>query len=136
MILIRIAVRVENRFAGIYAGIVGFIVNEEQWEIGHDASTGLLLDGICDVVRDPSQQALKNCLVLLDYKQPRSLFRCNPEIASGTRGEITIVGPICREVWTNCGIAVDIADANDCDFGRIWFGFIAQKALIKAHLRL
>jgi hypothetical protein len=63
--LIRPSLLVENLFSGVDAGMVGFVIDQKQGQIGYDALAGVGVAGIRNAMGDPGEELLKDTLVLL-----------------------------------------------------------------------
>ncbi|MNT14957.1 hypothetical protein D3C72_1499850 [compost metagenome] len=136
MLLVRQSILAKNLFTRINRSIVCLIIDDQQGKMCHDLATGLCLDGVGYMIDDPLVQTFKDFLILLDNKQPRSLFRRNPEILRGGHAEVTFFGTCCCVVRANRRIPVNQTDTDRPGFvtGRVCL--IPQKPLIKTHLSL
>ena len=68
MLVVGRAIGVEELFSGVDRSMVGFVVDDQQRQIGHETPAGGVVGGVGNVSPDPFEEPSQDGLVLLDYE--------------------------------------------------------------------
>ena len=99
MFLVRRVVLVEHLFTRVHRGVVGFVVNHQQRQLGDKLSAIACVRGVGHARLNPIQKRGEHGLLLLDHKEPRALFRGDAmEVLGDGLAEIAVFSPRRRGV--------------------------------------
>ena len=99
-------------------------------------SASLAILSVGNVVSEPPVEALKDCLVLLDHEQPRTLLRRNAQISGYSVAKVTVLGPVSRIVGPYRDVAIDFADPDYPYVVGDGFSLVAEEAFVETYLCL
>src|SRR3546814_700940 len=130
MLFIGCSVLTEDLFSRINRGVVGFVVDQEERQPLHYPAPVLILS-VCDMMAYPAEQPLQNSFVLLDDKQPGTLFGGYPEGVCPGRAEVAVVGAVGNKVGANGRITVNETNSDLPDIIGDRSGLKAEKPFVE-----
>ncbi|EKD96616.1 MAG: hypothetical protein ACD_23C01377G0002 [uncultured bacterium] len=136
VLFVRLPVFIEKYLPCVDRCVVRFIIDDEERELRDNTSFRFFVDGICNVVLNPLQQLSENRLLLLDHKQPRTLFRTDGEMACDLAVEVSVIRASRSAVRMYGWVAVDFGYADWLSWVSGRGCLIAQKSFLKAYLCL
>lgn len=136
MLEIRLAIFIDYILSCVDRTVVRFVVDHQDRQVSHQLPPGHGIRVVGNAIAYPSEQTLEDRLVLLDHEQPRSLFRCNPELCGRSFREVAVLGAIGCIIGADRMVSVDQAHADGREVVHVRQRRESEESLVQADLGL